>query len=630
MNALNGIKSPIKNKNIFILSKEAINYLDNQIIKDGENRTIEAPFTFQVVYAIKKFKDWYCCCLMDQKSKYGGFCIKYNKRYGEPKEGDIIKTKKIQIVKLPNRDNNLYFCDNVKKLEESKKMIINPQSVDSVTKVRSTSKKKAYLKYNIFQNYNGEEDDNIYNEININSPNQDRLINIENKILSENRNKIVTPKKPILISDLTSFTNNPFFILKFIAKSDIKIFSSKYNLIGVDYVQNYVFSDINGDKIQAVAYSYDTTQKFDKLLKINSIYKISRVNKKTNFRNEFNITNTQIQLTFTFNTKIEELTEEEKERQGFKDKNEFTKIKDLLNKENKVFNIYGIILDDKGIIEKKKINNNEIIKYRRLIIGDDTLHKVNLILWEDSMLDSDNLYFKGDIVCAKDFKYKSYYFYYQLNSSFASKFEYLTEPKVNKSLKKFYSKHQKIEEYTDLTFLELNNRKDIKHIFIEEFLDEFEAEIQKQSNYNNNKCYKINGIVVNIEHGDNNVFSGCKFCGKKFDEICPSCNTYNKKLFLDFWIQIKDCSNQMWIRLSGECAENFLGITPEEYQLLIKYNNKYKLAQIEKRFLYYEFIFIGKNNSPTLDDFRSGGFSVFQYKRVDKDYFRQLINLIGK
>ena len=630
MNVLNGIKSPIKNKNIFILSKEAINYLDNQIIKDGENRTIEAPFTFQVVYAIKKFKDWYCCCLMDQKSKYGGFCIKYNKRYGEPKEGDIIKTKKIQIVKLPNRDNNLYFCDNVKKLEESKKMIINPQSVDSVTKVRSTSKKKAYLKYNIFQNYNGEEDDNIYNEININSPNQDRLINIENKILSENRNKIITPKKPILISDLTSFTNNPFFILKFIAKSDIKIFSSKYNLIGMDYVQNYVFSDINGDKIQAVAYSYDTTQKFDKLLKINSIYKISRVNKKTNFRNEFNITNTQIQLTFTFNTKIEELTEEEKKTQGFKDKNEFTKIKDLLNKENKVFNIYGIILDDKGIIEKKKINNNEIIKYRRLIIGDDSLHKVNLILWEDSMLDSDNLYFKGDIVCAKDFKYKSYYYYYQLNSSFASKFEYLTEPKVNKRLKKFYSKHQKIEEYTDLTFLELNNRKDIKHIFIEEFLDELEAEIQKQSNYNNNKCYKINGIVVNIEHGDNNVFSGCKFCGKKFDEICPSCNTYNKKLFLDFWIQIKDCSNQMWIRLSGECAENFLGITPEEYQLLIKYNNKYKLAQIEKRFLYYEFIFIGKNNSPTLDDFRSGGFSVFQYKRVDKDYFRQLINLIGK
>ena len=630
MNVLNGIKSPIKNKNIFILSKEAINYLDNQIIKDGENRTIEAPFTFQVVYAIKKFKDWYCCCLMDQKSKYGGFCIKYNKRYGEPKEGDIIKTKKIQIVKLPNRDNNLYFCDNVKKLEESKKMIINPQSVDSVTKVRSTSKKKAYLKYNIFQNYNGEEDDNIYNEININSPNQDRLINIENKILSENRNEIITPKKPILISDLTSFTNNPFFILKFIAKSDIKIFSSKYNLIGMDYVQNYVFSDINGDKIQAVAYSYDTTQKFDKLLKINSIYKISRVNKKTNFRNEFNITNTQFQLTFTFNTKIEELTEEERKNQGFKDKNEFTKIKDLLNKENKVFNIYGIILDDKGIIEKKKINNNEIIKYRRLIIGDDSLHKVNLILWEDSMLDSDNLYFKGDIVCAKDFKYKSYYYYYQLNSSFASKFEYLTEPKVNKGLKKFYSKHQKIEEYTDLTFLELNNRKDIKHIFIEEFLDEFEAEIQKQNNYNNSKCYKINGIVVNIEHGDNNVFSGCKFCGKKFDEICPSCNTYNKKLFLDFWIQIKDCSNQMWIRLSGECAENFLGITPEEYQLLIKYNNKYKLAQIEKRFLYYEFIFIGKNNSPTLDDFRSGGFSVFQYKRVDKDYFRQLINLIGK
>ena len=32
---------------------------------------------------------------MDQNSKYGGFCVKYKKRYGVPQVGDIIKTSTI-------------------------------------------------------------------------------------------------------------------------------------------------------------------------------------------------------------------------------------------------------------------------------------------------------------------------------------------------------------------------------------------------------------------------------------------------------------------------------------------------------------------------------------------------------
>ena len=176
---------------------------------------------------MKKLDNWYCCSLIDQNSKYGGFCIKYKKRYGVPKEGDIIKTSKIEIVKLPNRDTNIYFCDKVKKVEESKKMIVDPKNVDSITKVRSTSRKQAYMKYNIFKNYEG---DNEINH-NMNSPTQNKYPLLGKNILSDSKNVNLSQKKPTLVSELTSFVNNPVFILKFLAKTEMKQFASRYTVI---------------------------------------------------------------------------------------------------------------------------------------------------------------------------------------------------------------------------------------------------------------------------------------------------------------------------------------------------------------------------------------------------------------
>ena len=577
MQISNKIKSPEKKNKNYQLSKQAINYLDNQIINDGERKIIEAEFIFQVVYSIKRVDNWYCCSLMDQNSKYGGFCIKYKKRYGVPKEGDIIKTNKIQIVKLPNRDVNLYFCDHVKKIEESKKMIINPKNIDSITKIRSTSRKQAYMKYNIFKNYEG--DDEINN--NMNSPTQNKFPILEKNVLSDAKKINPSQRKPTLISELTSFVNNPFFILKFLAKTEIKPFASRYNVNGIDYVQNYIFSDINGDKIQAVSFNYDKNEELDKFLKVNSIYRISKANKRTKFSKDFSFTNGEIQLLFSPFTIVEELSEEEKKGQIFKDKTQLTKINEIINGHNKIFDICGIVLEDKGIIEKKK-TNSEIVKYRRLIIGDDTLHKVSLKLWEEK-IEPNRTYFKGDIICAKDVKYKQWIHYYELNSSFLTQILFFSETKKGKALKKFYQSHQKIEEYKDINFVELDKRNDIPSKLIKEFLIDYDEEMKKINTY---KLAKINGIVMGIEHGDTNVFSGCKYCYKKFDDICPICNTYNKKLYFDFQVKIGDCSNYMWIQLFGESAENFLGISPEEYQILIKYNNKHKIEKLNKRILY--------------------------------------------
>ena len=624
------------NNNIHQLSKGAINYLDNQFIKDGESRIIQEEFTFQVIYAMKKLSNWYCCSLMDQNAKYGGFCIKYRKKHGEPKKGDIIKTTKIQIVKLPNRETNLYFCEDVIKISESKKMILNPKIVESIKKTHSTSKKKLYLKYNIFQNIKEEENDDsknnninineINNDINLNSPIKNIIKNSENNIFSDSKRVMSSQKKATLISELTSFTNNPYFILKCIAKSEIKAFSSRYNPNGIDFVQNYVFSDINGDKIQATAYNYELTDDLNKMLKINSIYKISKAGKKMNFNKEFACTNCDIQLVFTYYTKFDKLENGEINEKDFKEKLELTKIKDLINGKSKIHTVLGILLEDKGIIEKIKINSDPV-KYRRLIIGDDTLHRVSLKLWSEK-IEPNRLYLKGDIICAKDVRYKQWNNIYELESTFLTKIGFYGDTKQGKALKKFYHSHKKIEEYKELNFVELDMRQDIKNKFILDYLEECDKEIKEQ--YNNNNLIKIYGTVVDMKHEDSNVFSGCKFCYKKFENICPTCNTYNKKLFFDFNIKIVDCSNYMWINLFGETAENFLGINPVEYQILIKYNNESKLNEINKRILYQTFTFIGRYMSSPSDSFTPVNFIAVQYNKEDKNHFKNILNEINK
>ena len=132
----------------------------------------------------------------------------------------------------------------------------------------------------------------------------------------------------------------------------MKPFVSKYNINGVDFVQNYIFSDFNGDKIQAVSFSYDKNEELNKYLKINSIYRVSKANKRTNFSKDFSFTNGDIQLLFSHYTLVEELSEEETKGQIFKDKTQLTKINEIIKSED--------INNKKEIQEDKNSDTNSI------------------------------------------------------------------------------------------------------------------------------------------------------------------------------------------------------------------------------------------------------------------------------
>ena len=65
---------------------------------------MEVNFVFQIITVKKNIPNGYCCSLMDQTRKFGGFCIQYNAESEQPKRGDIIEVKRIAICKLEKRE----------------------------------------------------------------------------------------------------------------------------------------------------------------------------------------------------------------------------------------------------------------------------------------------------------------------------------------------------------------------------------------------------------------------------------------------------------------------------------------------------------------------------------------------
>ena len=131
MSAPNSFKIINNRENEIQLSKNGIDFLESQFIREFEKKIINEKFIFQIVYIMNKYNNWYNCSLIDLNKKYDGFFIKYDDESLIPKIGDIIETKRIQIVKLPNRDNYIFFCDEVQKIKENLDLMkINLQTIN--------------------------------------------------------------------------------------------------------------------------------------------------------------------------------------------------------------------------------------------------------------------------------------------------------------------------------------------------------------------------------------------------------------------------------------------------------------------------------------------------------------------
>ena len=251
--------------------------------------------------------------------------------------------------------------------------------------------------------------ENFKNQENLNLDNLNLIQNQSGN--NENNKKKIKYKKYELISDLRIFSLNPVFFLKCKFKSDLKPITYYYGQEST--FQRYIFYDIKGEEIQAIAFK--NGEYFNKIINAGSVYEISKVNLMKK-EPEYNIisSETDFQLSFDYKTKIKQLADNG-EFNNVKIIKQFTKIEKLTKEKlNEVLNIKGIILEDSLNIQKIK-DNGEIVKYRNLLIGDNTLHKINFKLWESNFKKDIN-FSLGDIIFIFYTKYKQYHSLNELHS----------------------------------------------------------------------------------------------------------------------------------------------------------------------------------------------------------------------
>ena len=583
------------------LSKNAINFLSKQFVLECDKRIIEEKFIFQIVYVLKKCHNYYICSIIDKNTKFDGFFINYDEQSIKPKAGDIIETKSIQIVKLPNRIEYIYFCDKVTKIKESEESI----------------------KINLENIYNKKNDENIINISDNNNINCDDKYSTPSKKPSNINNQeiVESKKKYTLYSDLLKKKDiqNPVFYLKCRNKTNIRDFQNKSEKMD-GKVQFYYFLDTEGEAIKITAFSMININYYNSLIQPGGVYEISNLNVQKN--KEGYTENYPYQFIFDkYRTKVIML----------KDKGDFNKIRNMYqkiitkiselnsSKLNTTINVLGIVLENRGISE---IKNNET-KFRNLIIGDNTLHRINLQLWSNRT-NPDRVFLKGDVIYMTDLVYKENYIFNFLTSSKNSNIFHCQPSPIEQEFRKLYKVHPNTYEYKDMNVNYLNSKHDIKFKFISQLKAKTKKENENNSKY---EIDKIFGTIINFEHTKNNIKLKCGFCDKLVeDEHFYYCEGI-PKLHFTIKIEIKDCSGHLFTDLFGRNAEIFLNITPEEYIKIINDNNEEKLSEINKRILYKNYIFYGKIIPINNDSYSC--FSVYKFDEVNDRFYGDLIKKIS-
>jgi hypothetical protein len=330
------------------LTKGAIKFLESTKITSGVKKSLDVDYTFQIEKATKNNGGVYNCTLMDGDSKYGGFLLQYDQKDGIPGTGDIIHVSKILIAVLPSRDSHIYYCKNVKLIRRAMALQVDPSKLNNVSKKKSLEnhKNSAYKAQDENQHQNS------------NSQNNDSF----------------DDTGCTLISSLTTFTNNAHLYLKCKVKNPLKNFVAKSTKKDCT-LQSYIFADTKGDEIQATCFG-KTAENLNKNIEEGGIYEIKKSNVQLAER-AYNPTKCDYRLMFNDGTQINPAP----------DNGKFGVVKfSVIPLEQiidfpigKLVDIFGFVLEDRGFQEYQS-KNDKTIKNQRIILGDDTLYKIDVTL----------------------------------------------------------------------------------------------------------------------------------------------------------------------------------------------------------------------------------------------------------
>ena len=655
-------------KKEYKLSKDAFKYLDNIKIENNKNSfsiksiKIKTNLTLQIE-KVKKIKDFiFSSTLLDNDFRSDRFTLIFTEEEKElPKKGDIINIKQIEKCYNPKNKIFVYECSEIKFIAKKLNFIVDISKIENYDKyIKNEINGNIIKEININKNKilrdkekNSEEeeeeddDDNNSNKIinkkfnnnNINNLNEKNIrnyneINKSNEeekkedILSENNNKFDICQKYLMVSNIENNSKNFNIYLKCLKKFEIKEFKFKKN----KQYQNYLFSDFNNEKIEAVSFD-DMSDKLDKIIKINEYYQINNCYLISN-NISYCKTNCPYKLFFSKTTDIFNISKNENIKKKFNDNfeiyengNEFFPISEIINK-NKfdIINIFGFVLKDYGTSSFYDQFNNEYFG-RKIILGDDSKYRIMITFWYPENLKK--VYNEGELLYIQNIKVEEYKNIKSLYSTKESKIKNSFNTELDNKLKKYYSENKNINDYHMLKIKSNENcniiknnkicNNDINLIFIKDLLNIFNNKNIKSDKEIN---FKISAVVKKINHSEKNYYYGCDNCKKKMlNDICKNCGGKNKIIILHFSIYVVDSSASLWLLFFGDLAESFLGVKGDEYKTIIEKGMSYKnkeLNLLNNKITNNEYIFFGKNQYYSYSNFEGYRFLVKFFCRKNK------------
>ena len=588
----------------FQLSTGAIKFLESQTVTQGTKKSMDVDFTFQIERATKNSGGIYNCSLLDSDSKYAGFLLTYEQKDGIPGVGDIIHVGKILIAILPSRDSHIYYCKNVRLIRRAMALQVDPKQLSNVSKKKS------------MENYRN----TVYRP----SDNENAMQNN-----NPNNGEFFDDSGCTLISSLTTFSSNARLYLKCKVKNPIKNFVAKSTKKDCT-LQSYIFIDTKGDEIQATAFN-KAVENFSKIIQEGGIYEIRKCNIQLAER-AYNATKCDYKLGFNESTQVIPAP----------DNGKFSGVKfSVIPLEQivdfpigKIIDVFGFVLDDKGF-QEITTKNEKILKMQKLLIGDDTLSRIELTLWEP-FGSPDNNYSLGDLIAVKNCRVKEFNGRKQLSTTDSTEVKKSLDPESDSRLRKFYDEHQNENDYKDVQGEMISSgviKSPAELVFIKDIQNTYEIEMDNKDR----PVFEINATVTRLNHSERNYYTGCAKCHKKMEtDVCTYCSCTEKKVMFTLSLDVRDATSHFWIDMFGELAEKFLGIKGEDYENLIRNGTTVEenegLIPINERVEYHTFSFIGKVRENIFNDTKRYRFNVFRFNEITvekrKSLARMLSNLL--
>ena len=634
---------------VYKLSKDAIKYLDRIELKNKtqisvKSITVKKNFNFQIEKVEKRTNKVYNATLFDFNSKSSRFILYLEKEEEIPTKGDLINIR--QITKIYKEENKIYIyeCKNITFIAKELVFFVNVLKLDNydnhIININENNINKKEIDRKNQEKKEKEEEEkeidqvnenkDIYNNDNINIKyinnfNKEEIYknNIENdKIIKkeidigENKfnNNNINDHDFLLVTDLDSIDKIFNIYVKCINKEEIKEFKNRKNKL----YQNYIFSDINQDNIEAISFD-NISEKIDKIIYINQIYQINNCSLIINNENYRKI-NFPFKIFFNKNIQIINVSNDEKIKNKFKNeklninnniKNNFISLSNILNKNNReIINIFCFVLKDNGMLKFHDQFNNEYYG-KNIILGDDSNYKVNIIFWHPKSLNNplNKVYNPGELLYIQNCRVDTYKRVKNLYSTKYIKIQNSFNSDYDSKLKKYFSDHSDINDYFELKINEeikekiINENNKIINYYNQEypniiFIKDIQSIYNRNKDRNKKLIFKISALVTKINHSHKNYYYGCINCKKKMiDNICPNCGNKNKKIIIHFSINVIDSTSSLWLLIYGDLAEDFLRIKGEEYKNIlnkgISKENK-ELNLLNKNIEDKSYVFIGK------------------------------------